>query len=72
MANEKPNEPILTAKEGRMLVSCIDLQIKSHERAARAQYTAGRQAIGDQLALEVDDLKHIASKLKTITAKENK
>lgn len=72
MATEKTNEPILTAKEGRMLISCIDLQIKSHDRAARAQYTAGRQAIGDQLALEIDALKHTQSKLKMITAKEDK
>lgn len=55
----------VTPEQARTLANAIDLQIKSHERAARAQLAAGRAAIGDTLMAEARSLAKLKDTLLT-------
>lgn len=50
-------------EQARALANAIDLQIKSHERAARAQQVAGRTAIADTLFAEATSLQALKAAL---------
>lgn len=53
----------VTPVQAKALVNAIRLQIKSHERAARAQAVAGRTAVADTILAEVYSLNQLCDKL---------